>query len=209
MAVSQQLIGLFGVLVGSFATYLATSAGERVRWRRSQQVRWDENRMRAYAEYGSAVKRWAHLADRVAAARGLGRSADPLAPNDGLPELAIAEEERVARWQAVLLLGSPATVAAGREWHFAVYHLVCFARGQLTDPERWEAAKRQADINRDLYYECARYDLGVTSGRLPPLYWPPAWMLKPQFTRGTAPGSVPDTRPAERSTMSLGQDPPT
>jgi hypothetical protein len=46
----QQLPALIGVLVGALATYAATSAAERARWRRTQSVRWDDKRLTAYAE---------------------------------------------------------------------------------------------------------------------------------------------------------------
>src|SRR5437764_10808315 len=60
-AVVPQLLTLVGVIIGVLASYLTTSAGEKTRWRRAQNVRWDESRMRAYAEYASAVKRWAYI----------------------------------------------------------------------------------------------------------------------------------------------------
>jgi hypothetical protein len=175
----QQLPTLLGVVVGALTSFLVTSAGERVRWRRSQAVRWDENRMRIYADYAAAVKRWAYLACRVAAARGFDHSAVPLPPEDGLPALAEAEDQRGARWESVLLLGTPETVAAARDWHQAVHRLDWFARGRLTNSSEWRPAIKEMERLRDRFYECARRDLGVSSGSLPPPYWPPEWVPKP------------------------------
>jgi hypothetical protein len=98
--------------------------------------------MRAYIDYGIAVKRCIHLSVRVAAARGFDHSAEPLSPEEGVPELAAAEIERGARWEAVLLLGTPETIAAARDWHQAVHRLDWYARGRLSDASLWETAVR-------------------------------------------------------------------
>lgn len=178
VVLAQQLPALVGVIVGALASYLVSSAGERARWRRSQRVRWDESRMRVYAEYGGSVKRWAYLSCRIAAARGFDHSAAHLTPEEGLPLLAAAEDDRGARWESMLLLGSPEVVAAARDWHQAVHRLDWYARGRLTDAEQWLPAIREMEKYRDKYYECARNDLGVGGGTLPPPAWPPAWVPK-------------------------------
>lgn len=67
----QQLPALIGVLLGALATYAATSATERARWRRTQSIRWDDKRLAAYADYASAVKKLSSLSVRLAAYRGI------------------------------------------------------------------------------------------------------------------------------------------
>ncbi|MFC0430794.1 hypothetical protein [Kutzneria buriramensis] len=81
----QQLPALLGVLVGALASYTATSAAERARWRRAQSVRWDDKRLTAYAEYAHAVKKVISISVRLAAHRGVHRDIDALPPEEGCP----------------------------------------------------------------------------------------------------------------------------
>src|SRR5262245_33981216 len=113
-ALLQQLPTLIGVLLGAAASYLATSAGERARWRRRQAARWDQRRLEAYTNYGYAVKNLIHLALRLSAHRGLNAIRPPLAPDEGLDLLEAANQDRAVKWETVLLLGTPGTVAAAR-----------------------------------------------------------------------------------------------
>jgi hypothetical protein len=182
----QQLPALIGVVVGVLATYLTAAAHDRAVWRRTQGTRWDEVRMRAYAEYGDAVKRMNSLAVVLAVSRGIrhevvptGRSAE-----EDLIALGAASVERSARWEAVLLLGTRDTIAAARAWHECVWRLEWFARGKLNDQDEWETAVRDAERARDHFYACAREDLGVR-GRVPPPNWPPSW-ASPRHQRGGA-----------------------
>jgi hypothetical protein len=169
----QQLPALIGVLIGALASYLATSASERARWRRTQAIRWDEARARAYAEYADSVKRVFEMSMRIAAHRGLASSHAPLAPNEGLSDLAELGTERASRWESVLLLGDPTTVAAARDWHRLTWQMDAFVRGTQTDDDERKDLLRQADTVRDRFYDAARSDLGVTGGRLPSRQPPP------------------------------------
>ena len=173
----QQLPALVGVGVGALATYVTTSLGERSRWRRERSSRWDDARMRAYADYGDAVKKVSHLASRIAAGRGLPHSVESLAPGaEAMEALEASDGERARAWERVLLLGAPETVAAARAWHQAVWRLVWFARGRLTDPDQWKASMRETEAARDRFYECARRDLGVTGEAVATPPWPPKWV---------------------------------
>lgn len=58
-----ELPALVGVAVGAVATYVTTSLGDRARWRRTRDERWDVARMEAYAEFGNAVKHVFNLAN--------------------------------------------------------------------------------------------------------------------------------------------------
>jgi hypothetical protein len=176
-ALVQELPALIGVGVGAVATYATTAATERTRWRRQQVSRWDRERMRAYAEYGNAVKKVTHLASRIAAGRGLPHSVEPLEPDRrALEALSQADGDRARAWESVLLLGAPETVAAARAWHQAVWRLEWFAQGRLTAADQWDPAIRETDVARDQFYESARRDLGVAGAavRTPP--WPPQWV---------------------------------
>jgi hypothetical protein len=118
--------------------------------------------MQAYAEYANAVKNLSDLSARVSAARGFPRHADPLPPDaDTMKALAHAEAERGRKWEAVLLLGDPETVYAAREWHQAIWRLLYYARGWLTDADQFMPAKIEADCARDKFYDCARRDLAL------------------------------------------------
>lgn len=163
----HQLPALIGVMVGALSSYLATNANERSRWRREQESRWDEARAQAYADYGHAVKRHHELCKRVAAYRGLDTRSEPLNPDETQEELARAGAERAAKWERVLLLGNPDTVAAGRIWHRRVWQIELFARGLRNDSDGWRRALDDVVAARAAFYEAARHDLGIKSGRLP------------------------------------------
>ena len=133
--------------------------------------------MRAYAEYGDAVKKVTHLASRIAAGRGFPHSVESLTPDaEAIEDLSSAGGERARAWESVLLLGDPETVAAARAWHQSVWRLEWFAAGRLTAADQWEPAMRDTEVTRDRFYECARRDLGVKGGAVPTPLWPPQWI---------------------------------
>lgn len=173
----QQLPALAGVVVGALATYMTTALRERARWRRERAARWDEARMRAYADYGDAVKKVTHLASRIAAGRGMPHSVESVVPDaDALNALETADGERARTWERVLLLGAPETVAAARSWHQAVWRLGWFAKGRITDADQWDPAITETEVARDRFYDCARRDLGVTGQAVATPPWPPKWI---------------------------------
>ncbi|MFF5225118.1 hypothetical protein [Dactylosporangium sp. NPDC000521] len=173
-ALLEQTPALAGVVVGALLSFVLSAFAERTRWRRDEAVRWDAERMRVYADYGLAVRDMYRVVLSVASHHGYGdHPAQPDRPPDAGAALAAAEAQRAARFEAVLLLGNPATVAAARRWHQAVWHLECFARGRLTDPAGWPPARREFGLARAEYYRAARHDLGIT-GALPSTVIP-AW----------------------------------
>lgn len=160
---------LLGVIVGALGSYLGTVATERTRWKRAQDSRWDDRRVDVYAAYAQSVKRLINIAGRIAAGRGLGGDDEPLAPTqENLGLLAAAEAERARQWEAVLLLGHPETVAAGRNWHEHAWRLEWYARARITGSNSdWQAARTAVDVARHAFYEAARQDLRVVGGNLP------------------------------------------
>jgi hypothetical protein len=173
-----------GVLIGAAATYLATTAQERSRWRRQQAVRWDERRIVAYTEYAHAVKKVISIAVRLAAARGVHDDDSWFRGEATEAELIAAEEERTGKWELVLMLGDDSVVAAAREWHKVTFRLMRLAAGQsakLTWNEAIEAAGRA----RGRFYSAARTDLGVKLGASSGLYeWQMAkWLAEPPENR--------------------------
>jgi hypothetical protein len=109
MDLYQRGAALLGVVVGALLGYLSSTLTERARWKRERTARWDEARMKAYADYGEAVKKISYLAVRIAAGRGLPYAIKPMPPTDeALRDLDAAEGGRARTWEPVLLLGSVA-----------------------------------------------------------------------------------------------------
>jgi hypothetical protein len=152
----QQMPALLGVLVGALATYAATSAAERARWRRAQSVRWDEKKVNAYAEYAHAVKAVIAMALRILAPHSPGFDSDG-SPEEELAALDAAEEQRTMRWEAVLLLGSSEVVIAARTWHQNVFRLERLAHGQPSDMTLAEAIDATSHARRNFYEVATRY----------------------------------------------------
>ncbi|MFI6313228.1 hypothetical protein ACIBEK_24270 [Nocardia fusca] len=166
-AVAQQLVAVLGVVIGAAATYAATMFSERTKWRRSQAAKWDDQRLAAYNEYAHALKQCAEITFRLSAGRGYPTISQPLDTDIGYQRLADAEAQRAVVWEAVLLLGSPAAVAAAREWHDELVELGHIARGRDVDHAEFADLVRSIGRRRDAFYASARQDLGVTSGALP------------------------------------------
>lgn len=170
---TEQLPTLLGVVVGAFATYAASSAAERARWRRVQSVRWDEKRVSAYAEYAHALKQVISVALRLASRRDASTDSQWAPPEDELAALNAAEEERTTKWEAVLLLGSNEVVIAGRKWHQCVFRLERLAQGQPSDMSLAEAIDATSKARRN-FYETAKRDIGIDVGASPEAY---EWQL--------------------------------
>ena len=179
-----QLPALVGVLIGAAATYVATTAQERGRWRRQQAVRWDERRIVAYTEYAHAVKKVISIAVRLAAARGVHDDGSWFRGEATEAELIAAEEERTTAWEAVLMLGDESVVAAAREWHQVAFHLMRLAAGRPAELT-WSEAVRAAGRTRGRFYAAARTELGVKlGGSSEPYEWQMAkWLAEPPDSR--------------------------
>lgn len=178
------------MIVGAFATYAATSATERARWQRTQEVRWDDKRLAVYVDYAHSVKRVISLSVRIAAYRDVyplldqldrqqGR-VDRLDPEDARPALINAEEERTMKWEAVLLLGTDQTVLAARAWHESVFEMQRIAIGE-SNADKWPEAVENVSRSRRKFYECAKRDIGIPIGDIPESYeWQLSKYLKAQ-----------------------------
>jgi len=159
-----QLLPLLGVAIGAVVTYAVIAQVIRARWLRERDARWDQARLDAYAAYANIIKQYTQIAIRIAATRGFGASDKPLSPEEGLPMLAELDAERNNRWEAVLLLGDPDTIAAARRWHEVVWKLEWFANGSLRSKTMWDEMWQQAARDRARFYECARRSLGIGGG---------------------------------------------
>lgn len=88
-----------------------------------------------------------------------------------LNDRAQADAQRTKAWEAVLLLGDADTVAAAREWRWAVPQLERAARGVADDDFDRTAAVRRADEGRDRFCVAARAGLTVGSGDVAQARW--------------------------------------
>jgi hypothetical protein len=166
--IGQQLPALIGVVIGAMASYLAGATTERARWRRERSSRWDEKRAQAYADYGYAIKNVYVQCMRAASIRFQDADGDSREYDEAFAEIDRMTDERTAKWESVLLLGNPDTVAAARSWHRRVWQVERFARGERTDMDNWRALLDEVMADRDSFYKAAREDLGIASGDLPP-----------------------------------------
>jgi hypothetical protein len=164
--VIEQFPALIGVVIGALASYRAGAATERTRWRRERSSRWDDRRAQIYADYGYAVKNGYVQCMRADGLRRQGTDDRP-AYEQALTELERLTDERTAKWEAVLLLGDPATIEAARIWHRRVWQVELFARGTRTDAENLGPLLDTVITDRDRFYKAARVDLGITSGDIP------------------------------------------
>jgi len=166
VSVVQMVLPLIGVVVGALGSFLASSAGERTRWRREQQARWNARRVEAYAEYGHVVKRVYVLCKQLVE-KSPYLTEGAAEPADGIPELRRLSAERASKWETVLLLGDARTIAAAREWHRAVWEMERIAFGKPANEEEWHRAFTAAILARIRFHEAARHDLGISDDRLP------------------------------------------
>lgn len=166
-----QVLTIAGVLLGSAATFVVTSATERNRWRRAQSARWDDKRLLAYSEYANAVKQMVRLCRRIAETKGLLATGQPTDLDAAFTALAEAETERAARWETVLLLGEPTTISAARAWSEQVWKLEHILRDDQPEASSFVTAYQNAMLLRNEFYAHARADLDITSGSLPELTW--------------------------------------
>jgi hypothetical protein len=169
----EQLPTLVGVLVGALATYGATAAAERARWRRGQSVRWDEKRLDAYEEYAHALKQVISIALRLAALPDAHPDGGWSLPEDDLAALEVAEEHRTMGWEAVLLLGSNEVVIAARKWHQSAFELQRLAYGKPGGASLAQTISAISEARRT-FYEVAKRDIGIDVGASPEAY---EWQL--------------------------------
>jgi len=58
----------------------------------------------------------------------------------------VLSRERAAKWESLLLLGSPEAIAAARIWHRVAWTMEWVARGTITDPEAWDRALEEIRV---------------------------------------------------------------
>ena len=166
-----QVLTIAGVLLGSAATFIVTSATERTRWRRAQAARWDDKRLIAYSEFANAVKHMVRLCRRIAETRSLLPTGQPIELDSAFAAFAEGETQRALKWETVLLLGEPTTISAARTWYEQVWRLEQILREEHPDKSLFLNAYQDTMRLRNEFYAHARQDLDITSGPLPEITW--------------------------------------
>jgi hypothetical protein len=160
----QQLPALIGVVIGALGSYVAIVRGDRARFQREREARWEERRLDVYAEYARTLKRSVTLTYRVAAHLGNDPHPHPLSPADARPLLAEAAVDRDPSGEALILLGSPEVVEKARAWVGAVMEMERFMRAQTRDPDAWRELLERQRAGREGYYAAVREDLALPPG---------------------------------------------
>jgi hypothetical protein len=160
----QQLAPLLGVALGALGSYAAVTMSDRARWRRESTARWRERRLAVYSDYARAVKATITVSYRLAAHFGNDAHPYPLAPEDATAALAEASDARDPAWEALLMLGAPPVVDAGRAWFVTVAAMERFLRAGTRDPERWAVLLDEQRTARTGFYDTVRSDLAMPPG---------------------------------------------
>jgi hypothetical protein len=160
----DQLPALIGVVLGAVGAMASASLTDRLRWRREQEVRWDQRRLEAYLTFASTLKEIHSLAFRLSATNRPGSHHPPIDREVAVELIAQANIRKTKDWESLLLLGDEGTVAAGRRWRDAVMQVERIARAESWDGSRWDSAVGEVDVARDRFHAAARRGLGVSGG---------------------------------------------
>jgi hypothetical protein len=160
----QQLPALIGVVIGALGSYWAVVRGDRVRFLREREARWEERRLAVYTDYARALKTSVTLTYRVAASLGNDPHPHPLTPEDAAPLIEEATGARDPYGEALLMLGDPEVVAKAREWVVTLLEMEAFLRERTENPQAWQALLERQRAGREGYYTAVRDDLALPPG---------------------------------------------
>lgn len=160
----QQLPALIGVVIGALGSYWAVVRGDRVRFGREREARWEERRLAVYTDYARALKTSVTLTYRVAASLGNDPHPHPLTPEEAAPLVAEATVARDPYGEALLLLGDPEVVAKAREWVTTLLEMEAFLRERTENPRAWQSLLERQRTGREGYYAAVRNDLALPPG---------------------------------------------
>jgi hypothetical protein len=160
----QQLPALIGVVIGALGSYWAVVRGERVRFLREREARWEERRLSVYTDYARALKKSVTLTYRVAASLGNDPHPHPLTPEEAAPLIEEATGARDPHGEALLMLGDPEVVAKAREWVVTLLEMEAFLRERTENPGAWQALLERQRAGREGYYTAVRNDLALPPG---------------------------------------------
>ncbi|MFD5627684.1 MULTISPECIES: hypothetical protein [unclassified Streptomyces] len=167
----QQLPALIGVVVGALGSYLAIVRGDRARFGREREARWEERRLTVYTDYARCLKRTVTLTYRIASHLGADPHPHPLTPEEAAPQMAEALDARDPAWEALLLLGAPDVVEAARAWVVVAMEMEHFPQERTHSTPVWQALLERQRACREAYYAAVRSDLALPPGH--PARWQP------------------------------------
>jgi hypothetical protein len=158
----QSIPALLGVVIG----IAATSWSDRSHWERNQAVRWDEQRIQAYADYAKAIKRIHMIALRIVRLDRDDNITIPIHLDAAIELITEAEAQRTEAWELMLLLSDQETAYAALKWHTAVRREAEFARRHpdSAGSNDWTALVQNVDQARDFFYKAARNSVNVGGG---------------------------------------------
>jgi hypothetical protein len=163
-ALIDQLPTLIGVVLGAVGAMTSAGLTDRLRWRREQEVRWDQQRLEAYIAFASTLKDIQTLAFRLTAVHRPGSFTPAIEREVGQELIAQANIRKSKDWESLLLLGDEGTVAAGRRWRDAIRQVERIARAESWDSPRWDRTVDEVNLARDRFHAAARRGLGVRGG---------------------------------------------
>jgi hypothetical protein len=85
----------------------------------------------------------------------------------GLSELADAKTDLYIKWEQILMLGGPSTIAAARQWRNAAERQEWLVRNLPEEPSEWTRAEQLSVGARKGFYEAARAELGIVADEIP------------------------------------------
>jgi hypothetical protein len=163
--ISQGLLTLGAVVIGGIVSYIGASLTERIRWARERSSRWDHSRLDAYMQYARALKEEVRITLRIASGLGAGTSTDQLTLDEGRLLRQVAEHERSALFEGLLLLGDPATVEAARAWQGAAWDVYQYLLAtDAPQNDEFIALYEIVGTKRDAFYRSARIGLEIFNG---------------------------------------------
>lgn len=156
-----QIITLIGVLFGALTSYLATTAAERSRFRRSMATRWDERKLNAYVEYVSCVKSLARHSRLAIQARRDGQD-----PTQHLTDMDAAEAQRSTLFEQIVLLGSDDAATAAGVVNRRVWDLVEATHGSVGEDISAPSRGSLVVDALNVMHRAARADLALGGSRV-------------------------------------------
>ena len=178
-----QILTIVGVIVGALSSYIVGYQTERARHRRVLDTRWDERKLKMYAEYANVVKLTFRCAKQAARSQG-----DPATRADQMEKMKAAEDQRSLLYEDLVLLGSGAAVEAADDANGYLWAFLDLVLKQGPDPIEFDSDPRGVELIKALskFHSCARADLGIpgpaSSGRLPPSIDPASGTLRTSST---------------------------
>jgi hypothetical protein len=155
-----EVFALLGVVVGSAATFAVSLLGERVRYQRELRMRWDTSKRDAYLEYAVAVSTMARAAGQLAGSHRLDAIAAPEERDRALQNLDLAEINRTAKFESVMLLGDPDCIDAGHVLNRCAWRMEKMARKlELETDKTWLEARNNYIAALDNFHREARESL--------------------------------------------------